>query len=324
MGHQFPRAVVAAAVAFTFTACGGSDGDGEPPPVLDIARGQVEDSLDEATPGGTDPDASSDGTSDAAPERGSEDAPAVPEELPAPDPSTFEGANRVVNLWVGAEGATSPIDVWGRRTFNSGPVLLAENIGFGETSDYFAAPPGYRLVIVGSGAGPDGDERAGLFNAVDGEQITTVFTNDDDLGAVTAPNLFERGSEQSPEPPVEGVGLVWLYAPNIRAFSDDLIASVGGDAFYVGDGSPDCRPQRIEATGGDAHILGGTQQVELELSPGPVTISLHPWFSPDECDQPAALEFTVDVAADVTTIVLVYSPDGTDLATMTLPVADLE
>ena len=33
MGHQFPRAVVAAAVVLA--GCGGSGGDGDPPPVLD-------------------------------------------------------------------------------------------------------------------------------------------------------------------------------------------------------------------------------------------------------------------------------------------------
>lgn len=88
------------------------------------------------------------------------------------------------------------------------------------------------------GAGPDGGERAGLFNAAGGEQITTtIFTNLDERGAVNAPNLFERGTDQAPEPPMEGNGLVVMYAPNVRAFSSCLNAAIGGDAFYVGDGS---------------------------------------------------------------------------------------
>ena len=178
MGHQFPRAVAAAAVAVVLVVCGGSDGDGSPEPVLDIARDQVEgaapdDSIDDSLEGTT-VDESSHG-----------DAPLgddVPDELPPPDPSMFEGANRIVNLWVGPDGETGPIDVWGRRTFTNGPILLAEGVPYAEASDYFQAPTGYSLVVVGAGAGPDGEERAGLFNAADGEQITTIFTNADELG----------------------------------------------------------------------------------------------------------------------------------------------
>lgn len=249
-----------------------------------------------------------------------------PTELPAPDPSTYEGSNRVLNLWVGPDGERRPIDVWGRRTFTTGPLLLAENVGFGEATDYFSAPTGYSLVIVNAGAGPDGVERAGLLNAAAGEQITTVFTNDDPSGAVWAPNLFERGDAQSPEPAPADAGVVWLVAPNVRAFSDEMIAAVGGDAFYVGDGSAECWEQRgaDETDESDAvgDVLGGTQDVELELDPGPATISLHPWFSPDGCDQPEALAFGVDVVGGETTLVVVYTPDGVSLETLELPVAD--
>lgn len=310
MGHQLTRAAAAAALAITLVACGGSDGDGDPPPVLDIAREQVEAAHDDSGDGS----GSSDATTSAE--------PAEPAELPAPDPSTFDGENRVVNLWVGAGGETGPIDVWARRTFTNGPVLLAEDVAFATASDYFATPPGYRVVIVGAGAGPDGEERAGVLDAGDGEQITTIFTNADALGAVDAPNLFERGDAQAPEPPSDGNGLIVLFAPNIRAFTDELTAAIGGDAFYVGDGSATCRTQRIEATGAAPNILGGTQRVEIELPPGGAPISLHPWFSPGECDQPSALDLTVDVVAGETTMVLVYSPDGTTVEALTLPVAD--
>lgn len=328
MGHQFPRAAAAAAVALALAACGGSAGDGAPTPVLDIARDQVdeaevdgsaEDSLDASEDSRSDDGEPADGE----PDDGTSDGASVfdePVELPPPDPSTFEGANRVVNLWVGPDGETSPIDVWGRRNFTNGPILVADGVPFGEASDYFEAPTSYSLVVVGAGAGPDGEQRAGLLNAADGEQITTIFTNLDESGAVNAPNLFERGTEQAPEPPSEGNGLVLLYAPNVRAFSDALTTSIGGDAFYVGDGSATCRTQRIEATGAAPNILGGTQQVELELPPGPATISLHPWFSPDECDQPSALDIDVDVTPETTTFVVVFSRDGVGVETMTLPV----
>ncbi len=279
--------------------------------MLDIAREQVE-----AAHAGDSGDGSEPVDATASSE------PAAPAELPAPDPSTFDGENRVVNLWVGPDGETGTVDVWGRRTFTNGPMLLAEDIAFATASDYFATPPGHSVVIVGAGAGPDGEERAGVLNAEDGEQITTIFTNSDAIGGVDAPNLFERGDDQAPARPSEGNGLIVLFAPNTRAFTDELTAAIGGDAFYVGDGSTTCRTQRIEATGAAPNILGGTQRVEIELPPGAAPISLHPWFSSDGCDRPSVLDLTVDVVAGETTLVLVYSPDGTTVEASTLPVAD--
>lgn len=293
------------------TACGGgSNVDTSATPVLDNAREQVA-----AAPGssGTDEGDTNSGTS----------AETEVAELPAPDRSAYEGANRVVNLWVGPDGTTEPIDVWGRRTFSTGPILLVEELAFGEASEYFAAPPGYSLVVVGAGAGPDGDELAGMFNAGRADQVTMIFTNDDVAGEVWAPNLWEVTSDQAglaPEPPRPGMGLVWLYAPNTRSFDETLTAALGGSSFYVGFGVGRCAHQRIEDQGFQPSVLGGTQDVQLELPPGPTTISLHPWFSPDGCEQPPALEFTVDVPADGIVLVLVYSPDGESIATLQLPV----
>ena len=65
----------------------------------------------------------------AAPVRPSvTDADAAVDELPPPDGSAFVGRNRVVNLWVGPGGTTQVVDVWARRTFTNGPVLLAEGL----------------------------------------------------------------------------------------------------------------------------------------------------------------------------------------------------
>lgn len=307
MGHQFARPALAAAIALAVGACGGGDGGGDPPPVLDNAREQVA----AATPPATDSISSpADSVEDTAPAS----------ELPPPDPSVFEGSNRVVNLWVGPDGETTAIDVWGRRTFSNGPLLLAEDVGFGRASDYFSAPPEYHLVVVGAGAGPDGEERASMFNATDGEQITLIFTNGDEFGGVDAPNLIERGP-QAPDPPAEGNGLIVLTAPNVGAHSDRLTASVGGDAFFVGDGSDTCRTQRVEAGGFPPDVLGGTQQIELEVPPGSAAISLHPWFSPDECAQPSVLDLTLAVGAGEAVLVVVYTTDGTSLSAVTLPVA---
>jgi len=306
VGHQFARAALAAAVALV-GACGGGDGDADRPPVLDNAREQVAAATPPTTDSISAPSDSVDGTVAAS-------------ELPPPDPSAFEGSNRVLNLWVGVDGETTPIDVWGRRTFSNGPILLAESISFGQASDYFSAPSGYDLVVVGAGAGPDGEERASMFNATDGEQITLVFTNGDEFGGVEAPNLIERGP-QAPNPASEGNGLLVLTAPNVRAHADQLTESLGGDAFFVGDGSDTCRTQRIEAGGFPPDVLGGTQQIELDVPPGSAAISLHPWFSPDECAQPPVLDLTIDVGAGEAVLVVVYTTDGMSLRSVTLPVA---
>lgn len=311
MGHQLTRSVVATALIASLAACGGGDDD-EQPNVLENALEQVASSGSTTVVGDA-----------AASEPSTTDPSAVsPAELPPPDPSLFEGSNRVVNLWVGPGGTNQSIDVWGRRTFTNGPILLAEGVGFGDASGYFSAPAGYSLVVVGAGAGPDGEELAGLFNAEDGEQITMIFTNDDDTGTVSAPNIWEvdpDGSSGAPDPPPPGTGLIYLLAPNTHAYDDSLTASVGGRAFYVGDGTGECYHQRVEDDGFQANILGGTQNVQIDLPPGPATITLHPWSSPDTCAQPASHEFTVDVPADGMVMVLVYTPDGETIETLHLP-----
>ena len=311
MGHQFTRATVAAALTFAaLTACaGGTDHAASQPAVLDNPRGQVA----AATPTNAPVPEASTGVSEIE----------QVAELPPPDRSDYEGANRVVNLWIGPDGVTEPIDVWGRRTFSTGPILLVSELGFGEASEYFGAPPGYQLSVVGAGAGPDGEELAGLFNAGRNDRVTMIYTNDDLDGDAWAPNLWEATSEQAdlaPEPPPYGMGLVFLYAANTRAFDESLTASLGGSSFFVGQGTGECAHQRIEDQGFQAGVLGGTQDVQLVMAPGPAVITLHPWFSADRCEQPAVAEFTVDVPADGVAMVLVYSSDGESISVLQLPV----
>jgi len=249
LGHQLAGSAVAAALALVaFAGCGGGDDEVGLPAVLDNAREQV----------ATD-------QSDPVPADDTESLPASEvEELPAPDASAYEGANRVVNLWTDADGQTQPIDVWGRRTFTNGPILLVEQLEFGEASDYFSAPPGYSLVVVGAGAGADGEELAGLFNAGLHDQVTMVFTNDDSEGAIWAPNLWEAAATETglaPAPPLPGTGLVYLYSANTRSFDETLTESVGGSSFYVGNGSNECSRQRVQEEGFAPNVLGGTQDV---------------------------------------------------------------
>ena len=77
-------------------------------------------------------------------------------ELPSPGPELFTGAARLVNLYVDGAGETVEVDVWAHRSFEYGPVLLAEGVGFAELSNYFATPETMSVVIVPAGAGPLG------------------------------------------------------------------------------------------------------------------------------------------------------------------------
>ena len=314
--RRVATAVVAIVGAWTAVACGPGDADDRPDP-LDIVRDQVV--ADEGSPS-----VAADPTAEVTVDPSSTvtTAGTAIDELPPPDASAFVGRNRVVNLWVGAGGVTQTIDVWARRSFTNGPVLLASGLTFGSASDYVAAPVNQSVVIVGSGAGPDGLELASVFNAGDGEQITTIFTNDDDAGAVRAPNVFEvapDGASSPPQPPTDGNGLAYLYAPNTGSFESSLTLAIGAAAFYVGDGTGSCVAQRIEAAGFAPSILGGTQQVQLDLAPGVTRLSLHAWPSAEQCAQPSLLDVDVDVVPGSGVLVLVFSRDGTSIEVLQLP-----
>lgn len=292
MGHQLARAAVAAGLTL-LVACGGGVDDAQPS-VLDVAREQVA--------------VSADGAGDT-----------VEGELPPPDPSLFVGDHRIVNLWADADGDGEIVDVWGRRTFTNGPVLLVTGIEPGAVTDYFAAPPGYDVVVVGAGAGPDGTELAGLVDVEPGEQVTTILVSGPD-GAVATTNVWERdpsGVFGAPAPPVNGRGLVVFVAPA----SPMLDAAIGAahDGLLVGDGSDECIRQRAEADGYAARVLDGSEQVEIEVRPGANEFTLH--GSADGCDTTPIAEVSVDVRADEISLVVVHSVDGETVEALVVPVA---
>ncbi len=292
MGHQLVGALAAATLIVT-AGCGGDDDADAERSVLDNARDLV--------------------TAQTA-----ERPPIVVDELPLPDRSTYTGANRVVNLWLDESGEPIAVDVWGRRTFTTGPILLADDIDFGESSPYFAAPPDYELSIVGAGAGPDGPELAGLINATSSERLTSVFTNDDRRGSTATANLWEAGPD-APAPAAPERAVIVVAAPNTQAFRNELRANVGADSFYVGDGRGECRPQRRESDGVQPEVLGGTSVVELDVEPGTIVVSLHPWPSPEACATPAVAEVDVDAVAGESVLALAYTADGATFDWLLMP-----
>lgn len=294
MGHQLARAAVAAALTLT-VACGGDGEVDEPPPVLDNARELAAEARTAA---------SSDDATEAPPDVA---------ELAPPDPSTFVGANRIVNLVTSADAA---LDVWAARTFETGPVLLAADVAFGGASDWFAVPPLAELEVVRSGAGPDGVVVADLLATTDGERLTTFVIDGPD--GIETNDLWESGP-RALAPPDPGRALVVVVAPNTGSFREELRAGVGSDSFYVGDGSGSCWEQRVERDGFQPEVLGGPSVVEITTRAGPATISLHPWPSPEACATPPVATVDVDVDDRDALAVVVYTTDGSTLDALLLP-----
>jgi hypothetical protein len=293
------------------------------------ACGSDDDST--ATPVAADTDGETTGDeSDADRDGDGADDPMVPadDEFPPPDPETFEGRNRVVNLWIDDEGNTSEIDVWAFRSFTAGPVLLAEGLGFGDVSEYFAAPSGQSIVFTAAGTGPDAEELGSMFRAEANQQITAVYTWSPDRFSdqeTSVPNYWEFDDldpTMSPEGPAAGKGLVIIRSPQVWAFEDQLEASLGSKSWRVGAGDGECLYQRVEDEGFSPAILGGTAEILHEADPGTVAFTLHTWPDIDECATDPVFESEVDVAADASVLVIVYTTDGESLDTMVLPFAD--
>ena len=236
------------------------------------------------------------------------------DELPPPGAGIFTGLARLVNLYVDASGETVEVDVWAHRSFEYGPVLLAEGIGFAETSGYFATPETMSVIIVSAGAGPDAEEIASMFSPSEGDQETSLLIWDGE-GFGAASLLFQEAATDPivdlPEIPGSGEGLVILQANQLYAQAGEELS---GSSFYVGDpGTGECLPQVVPEGVQDA-ILGGTQPTKHVLAAGTASFTLHTWPAaggeePCAAD-PAYGPFQVNVPDGGASWVFLYSTDG--------------
>jgi hypothetical protein len=249
------------------------------------------------------------------------DLPVVKEEKPPAPKEMLVGKARVINLYVDAAGKGQEVDVWMRRSFKYGPVLIKEKLGLGQATDFFGAVPEQTVVIVPTGAGSDAKELAGAMKGKGDEVWTTVLAwNGTGMsGASTQdapPDMGEKGV-WPPKPPAAGKGLVVLRADALQEHEKALTEQYGGRSFMVGDGKGACMKQRLEDVGFSASVLGGTQPVILELAPGKHAITFHKW--PGKCDTPAVYQVEVDVAADKSTLVHLFTRDAKTLDNLQLP-----
>jgi hypothetical protein len=241
-------------------------------------------------------------------------------ELPPPGPEVFTGLARLVNLYVDGAGETIEVDVWAHRSFEYGPVLLAEGIGFAESSEYFATPETMSIIIVAAGAGPDAEEIGSMFSPSAGDQQTTLFIWDGESYGASSLLFREAAADpipEIPEIPEPGEGLIILQANQLYAQAGEEMSR---SSFYVGDATTgECLPQLV-TPGAQDSILGGTQPTLHVLAAGTASFTLHSWpaaAGAEACSsQPAYGPFQVNVPDGGASWVFLYSVDG--LATIEL------
>lgn len=242
------------------------------------------------------------------------EAPKKPD-LPPPPADALEGHVRVINLYVDAAGKSQSVDVWAKRTFEWGPVKLAENIELGKASPWFQHAKGQSMAIFPAGKGPEGDELGGLFGAKKGEYITSTLMWQEGGASATADWEIRDGEDANAiTAPPAGKGLVVIRANQLRAHEKNLDPKYNPSSFYVGDGKGTCVHQRVEDKGFQAAVLGGTNPTMHDVAPGKTTFTLHKWPSNDGCKSEPVYTFGVEVQDGKGALVVLYTPDGKQLA----------
>jgi hypothetical protein len=254
----------------------------------------------------------------------SAELPEAPKSAETPPPKeAYKGKNRLLNLYVGKDGKTQPLEVWARRGFKWGPVKLAEAVPFGKASAWFGVPEHMSPVVLPAGAKPDDKELSPMAYGKADEVVTGLLMMSRDAASVTSMYDISKEMQGAPKPPAAGTGAVILFAYPLREYEAAMTAKFGGSSFNVGDGTGACRPQRDPKMASLA--LGGTSSYELDLPPGKAKITLHQWpGGPDaEKCKTAVFELEVDVVADKAQWVFLYSPDqGKTIATVALPIGE--
>ncbi len=240
-----------------------------------------------------------------------------------PPKEAYKGKNRLLNLLVDKAGKTQPFDVWVRRGFKWGPVKLAESVPFGKASAWFGIPEHMSPVILPVGGKADDKEVSPMGYGAADEVVTGLLMSSNGVPTVVTMYDVSKTMTQAPKPPAAGTGAVIVFGYPLRDFEKAMSTTFGGSSFNVGDGTGACRPQRDPKMAGNA--LGGTSPYALDLPPGKAKITLHRWPAPKEtaCASPAVFELEVDVVADHSQWVFLYTPDlGKTMASIALPIGE--
>ena len=249
--------------------------------------------------------------------------PTTPVESPPPK-EAYKGKNRLVNLFVSPSGNTQPLEVWVRRGFKWSPVKLAEAVPFGKASAWFGVPEHMSPVVLPAGAKPDDKEVSPMAYGKADEVVTGLLMTSGGVASVTTMYDISKEMPQAPKPPAAGLGGVIVFGYPLREYEPAMMEKFGGSSFNVGDGTGACRSQRDPAMVNNA--LGGTSPYELDLPAGKAKITLHKWPGGAKdvaCKSPAVFEVEVDVVADKSQWVFLYSPDqGKTITSLALPIGE--
>ena len=293
MGNRLTVVLGAAVLTLAAQGCGSKENEG----------------ADKATPA-----AKAEATAETA--KATAPATAVKKELPPPPTDVYEGKARVINLAM-KDGKPVAIDVWATQSFKYAPVKLAENVAFGEATEWFQSPKGSPVKAFVTGTPPDSkDTLGGMFHPKKGESITAMLYNNAD-GSATNGNYWDTSDDptksDTPDAPPTGKGYVLFRAGQIRPHEKAMTEVTGGWALRVGDGSEKCIPQRVEEMGLSASLLGGTQPIEIDLDPGTHTITFHKGMEKGCTSAAKVYEISLDVKADTAQNVVLYTPDAKTL-----------
>lgn len=234
------------------------------------------------------------------------------------------GRARIANLYLDKDRKSPAVEVWSRETMQHAATRLAGPIELGEASDWFGVPGSDRAVILPAGADPKqiSSMLGRIPKLADGDQVTVaVFA---DRAGASIRSLWEARVDGKLEPlaapPATGKALVTIVTLGIAPHEPTLASGVG-TKFFLGTGRGDCAEQRVERPGLLGPLIGTATPAYVEVAPGKTTFTLHGWPSRVSCDSDPKLSFEVDVEADQRALVLLYTPDGTSLATLSLSLA---
>lgn len=231
----------------------------------------------------------------------------------APPDELYEGSGRIVNLAM-VDGKPVAIDVWATQSFKYAPVKLAENVAFGEATEWFKSPKGSPVKSFVTGTDPGSKEDlGGAFHPKKGEHITTILYNKED-GSSTNGSYWNTSDDASrsstPDAPPAGKGYVVFRANQLKPHEKAMKEVTGGWALQVGDGKGTCIHQRSQDMGFQASLLGGTQPIEIDLDPGTQKITFHKGISGGCAEESKVYETELEVKADAAQLVVLYTPDA--------------
>jgi hypothetical protein len=237
---------------------------------------------------------------------------------------------RIVNVYNGGDAAAS-IDVYAAPWVLDGATPLL-SVPYGTVTDFFDPTVSddqgdMFLSFYRHGETGNGTELISQTETLKGGEIITfllmsdIDTRVDGTPILYLQALFHQASAgflgATPEP---GTGLVLVSMHGIEPAIPPL---AGGESWYLSAGTG-C----AKAVGNDEFTLtaaGPGDGTKYALAPGDYSLSLHPSV-PDtfpDCSTPALVSgIDVTVAADQTTLVVVYAPSASDIRTMVVPLTN--